>query len=63
MCLISKLDNEKVISLADEQTDTQTESQTNPVPYSNMDDEANNGDLNNGNHGVVDNTFVVIFYR
>ena len=37
MCLVLKLDNGKVVSIANEQTESQTESCQHPVPYSNID--------------------------
>ena len=33
MCLVLKLDNGKVVSIAEEQTYRQIESQTHPLPY------------------------------
>ena len=37
MCLVLKLDNGKVVSTANEQTESQTESCQHPVPYYNID--------------------------
>ena len=37
MCLVLKLDNEKVVSIANEQNHRQTESHSHPVPYSYID--------------------------
>ena len=37
MCLVLKLDNGKVVSIANEQTDRKTESHSHPVPYYNID--------------------------
>ena len=34
MCLVFKLDNGKEVSIANGQTDRQTESPNHPVPYS-----------------------------
>ena len=33
MCLVLKLNNEKVVSIAKEQTDAQTDAQNHSVPY------------------------------
>ena len=33
MCLVLKLDNEELVSIANEQTESKTESQSHPVPY------------------------------
>ena len=37
MCLVLKLDNGKVVSIGNEQTESQTESCQHPVPYYNID--------------------------
>ena len=37
ICLVLKLDNGKVVSIAHEQTDRQTDTQNHPAPHSNID--------------------------